>query len=306
MGVVSSVLAGAARAGASEGLEVVRRAGAEACPPTAEMRARIVERLGRDPFTGDAPLALEVEFAREDEAFVARVRSATGERELRSTAPTCGSLADSVALAAALLARGEEAPPAPPAPPPPPPPPREAETAPREGSAGLDVPPRSAIFAGAAVMVGVLPQVAPAPMLAVRVRFAPRLLASGAIFYAPQQHTDDGALGFSLAAAEAGACWEALAAGRVSAGPCAHLVAGDLSIASLLPLVASPGDRLFLGGAAGARAAFRIAGPWSIDVGTDALVPFGRWRATTTCNTVSYDPPRVDFFASAGVGLSFL
>jgi hypothetical protein len=49
-----------------------------------------------------------------------------------------------------------------------------------------------------------------------------------------------------------------------------------------------------------------MAGPLAVDLGADAVVPFGRWRAVTTCGTVPYDPPRIGFSGSIGVGASFL
>src|SRR5262249_36914466 len=151
------------------------------CPGAAELTAAVTARLGHAPAGG-----LRVDFSREGEKHVAVVRSSSGERRLESDAPTCASLGDAAAIAIALALRSEEPPPAPPPVPPPPPPPTPRHEAAPEAPTP---PPRSAIFGGAAALIGVLPQVAPAPMLAVRTRFAPRALASAALLYAPSQST---------------------------------------------------------------------------------------------------------------------
>jgi hypothetical protein len=106
---------------------------AAACPDAAALTRLVAERLGRDPFTGDAPKKLVVRFGGQPGAFRADLKvidetgAAKGQRTLQSAAGDCRELAGSVALAMALIIdpllvlRPPGSPPAPPELQPPPP-----------------------------------------------------------------------------------------------------------------------------------------------------------------------------------------
>ncbi len=90
----------------------VREAGAERCPSAEQLRSRVAERLGYDPFRDDAQMTVRAAFRldeRQENKLAADVeafdeRSALlGRRSLSSSDETCRDLADSVVLAVTLL-----------------------------------------------------------------------------------------------------------------------------------------------------------------------------------------------------------
>ena len=87
----------------------VREPGAERCPDTRDLRSRVAERLGYDPFRADADMSVRVGFRRDDAGFTADVEAfdarseVLGRRKLSSTDETCRDLADSVVLTVTLL-----------------------------------------------------------------------------------------------------------------------------------------------------------------------------------------------------------
>ncbi len=90
----------------------VREPGADRCPSAEQLRSRVAERLGYDPFRDDAHMTVRAAFrlderqenrlAAEVEAFDDR-STLLGRRSLASTDETCRDLADSVVLAVTLL-----------------------------------------------------------------------------------------------------------------------------------------------------------------------------------------------------------
>src|SRR3982751_52777 len=103
---------GAPAAWASRGtaeLSVARGPGAEDCPDTAALRARVEQitgtRLGRVTATEPA-LAVAVSFSREGDRYRAAIRTQgpkEGERVLEDEGPTCAALAEAVGVTLALL-----------------------------------------------------------------------------------------------------------------------------------------------------------------------------------------------------------
>jgi hypothetical protein len=87
----------------------VRESGAERCPDAKELRSRIAERLGYDPFRQDASTSVRVGFRPDESGFTADVEAfdarsdLLGRRKLSSTDETCRDLADSVVLTVTLL-----------------------------------------------------------------------------------------------------------------------------------------------------------------------------------------------------------
>lgn len=219
--VVVLLVAGSRRAraetGADDGagararfvLDSSASAAARSCASTEVLRARVAERLGRDPFTSsaDARGRLEVTFARGGaRAWTAEIAlfDASGERiggrALARDGATCEPLLGSVVFTIAVLLedlappepRPEPAPsppvtPPPPAAPPPDAPAPAASTAPASGGAHLDVS-----LGGAGALGG-----APAPVaggeLAVGVDLARlRVELSGRMFLPASSEGDVG------------------------------------------------------------------------------------------------------------------
>jgi hypothetical protein len=90
-------------------LSVARGPGAEDCPDTAALQARVEQitgtRLERLPAT-EPPLAVAVSFSREGDGFRAAIRTQgpkEGERSLEDEGPTCAALAEAVGVTLALL-----------------------------------------------------------------------------------------------------------------------------------------------------------------------------------------------------------
>lgn len=113
-------------------LETEVSADARTCASAEVLRAKIAERLGRDPFTDGGARKIRVAFARDkarawtaDIALLDGSRNASGARAIRNTGATCEPLVASVVFTIAVLLEDLEPPTAPvtpPAPPPAPPP----------------------------------------------------------------------------------------------------------------------------------------------------------------------------------------
>jgi hypothetical protein len=86
-------------------IEYVRDAGAESCPDEAAVRAAVIDKLGRDPFT-ETPggRALVAKVTRDGETFRATIRlvdaegKTLGTRDLVHAGPRCDDLVASMAL----------------------------------------------------------------------------------------------------------------------------------------------------------------------------------------------------------------
>jgi hypothetical protein len=113
-------------------LETEVSADARTCASAEVLRAKIAERLGRDPFTTGAPRKIRVAFARDkarawtaDIALLDASGNASGARAIRNEGATCEPLVTSVVFTIAVLledlepAKPTPSPPPPPAPPPP-------------------------------------------------------------------------------------------------------------------------------------------------------------------------------------------
>ena len=87
-----------------------RGSGTSSCPDEAAVRGAVAERLGYDPFAGDAPESVVVKLKRTDRGLRAEVEirdrsgHATGARSLDSASARndCTELASALALAVAL------------------------------------------------------------------------------------------------------------------------------------------------------------------------------------------------------------
>jgi hypothetical protein len=150
-GIVLLVLAAPrAEASPSAKLVYVRGAGAEVCPPEADLRQAVAVRLGYDPFFPAASKTVVAQISRVPKGFRGRVQivgddgNVRGERDIATTGDDCGELTSAIALAVSIALddldepspSGPPDPPAPAAEPIPPaatPSPEPARAQPREG-----------------------------------------------------------------------------------------------------------------------------------------------------------------------------
>lgn len=85
-----------------------RAPGAESCIEEGELRARVADRLGHDPFVAASTTAIEVRVAREDGKWLAQLTAEkdgrpAGARALSSDASRCDDLAETLALTLSVL-----------------------------------------------------------------------------------------------------------------------------------------------------------------------------------------------------------
>ena len=175
--LAGAVVAREAHAEPPSGLTVVATADARACGDADLLRAKIAERLGRDPFAepGSTTGGLRVSYARDRLAWTAEITlldsagKPTGARALVRDGATCQPLVAAVAFTVAVLLEEltpPAPPPSPPAPPPagpvwPPDPPAPPPAAP--------APPRTTYVDGA---IGAMASVGTAPAPAVGAEIA--------------------------------------------------------------------------------------------------------------------------------------
>lgn len=291
-------------------LSWTRGDGAESCPAAAEMESRVRARLGRDPFHhGEGP-ALEAVVEREDREWVARLYArdgATGARELRSDDARCDAIADTAALAMALVIDPEASLDATPARPAPRAAPPVNPVTPRASRGGYAVATAQWVAAP-----GLLQGFTWAAGFAVQAHVHPVWhLDAGAWLVAPQ--TTQGADAFELSSvmARLGVCATVARARRVDVDVCAGATAGWVSLAAVDPLryaAVSQGARVT--GALGATAGltWRAVGPLVLRVELGAQVPWVRPSFVVTgasgAREVFQSWPVVPWFA-LGPGLRF-
>lgn len=90
-------------------LAFTRDTAAASCPDANGLRAAVAAKLGYDPFSDDATRTLAVSFGKSGPELRAQIElrdeagAVTGARKLKSTATTCGPLAEDVAQAIAIV-----------------------------------------------------------------------------------------------------------------------------------------------------------------------------------------------------------
>lgn len=89
-------------------LSYERAPDAESCIAEAELRARVADRLGHDPFVAESTTEVRVRVSREDGAWLARLGAEkdgrpAGARTLTSGASRCEDLAETLALTLSVL-----------------------------------------------------------------------------------------------------------------------------------------------------------------------------------------------------------
>jgi hypothetical protein len=314
----------------------VRGEGTESCLDRDALEQRVRERLGRDPFSQEAPVSIDGIVARDGSGWHAQLRirsntdEALGTRQLDSGASDCSAISEAVVLAVALTidpsagsaASAAAFPPEPTAPSPPqallqtgplPEPPRALPSvepgrnalAPGEtahGTRALEVVAR----AGAAL--GVLPGLASDFGIASTYGSESFQLSLGLSLF-PERQTDDGRFAFGLTTGSAGACYRAGLGASVHASLCAELQVGALhavvlDTAELVPL--GQGDHWWLAGAVGPRLSWIPAPPLRLEMGALLIAPISRERfAIRGSPDTLFQSAAVAGAAYVGVGAGF-
>lgn len=132
-------------------LETEVSADARTCASAEVLRAKIAERLGRDPFSETAARKIHVAFTRDktrawtaDLALLDASGNASGARAIKNQGATCEPLVTSVVFTIAVLLEDLEPATPKPAPPPPPPPGPSAPSSTTEEEKDEPVPPPAA------------------------------------------------------------------------------------------------------------------------------------------------------------------
>jgi hypothetical protein len=304
--------------------------GAQSCLDDQELRRRVQDRLGRNPFAEDAALDIQGTIWRDAAAWRAELRIVSpdgallGSRKLESTAPDCAPLSDAAVLAVALAIDPDAAS----RPPPSAAFPAAPATAPAasateavtEPPAAKNAPPAPAspapapepaplsleMLARGGIATGVLPRVG--PLAAVGGSYGLEYIRMTLeLSWLPEQATDDGAFAFGLTFGSAGGCYGLPVANSAALRVCAEMQVGALHAVvrnreRFEPLDA--GDHLWLAGSAGPTLAWRVAGPLRLEAGVLAVVPIVRKRfAILGAPDAIFESAPVSGIAYLGVGV---
>ena len=297
--VVGAALASAAglalSAEATARFSWVRLPGAETCADAATLRAKVIARLGRDPFSETAPHSIEGTVGHEGKRWVARlfVRDADtgalrGQRELSSEEAACSALDPGITLALALAIDPDGAlSPAPsvsvstsasastshvPKPIP------SAVVVPAPSVAPAVAPDPPAILGLAVAGLGLVPRLGPGAMLSID-PFRRGLRPWFAATLVPGQRTDDREVAIGLATLRAGACASVAEDAHVRLLGCGALDAGVVTTVTFTLAPDAPGDRLFVAGVLSGRLQFSF-GRVVLELLLEGAVPFTRYHFT--------------------------
>ena len=238
--------------------EVTSKDDARGCGDTEILRARVAERLGRDPFTAEASSGrLRVSFTRAKPSWTAEIATfddagkQTGARTLTREGATCEPLVASVVFTVAVLLEELAPRPAPPSPPAPRPP-DEPWPAPTPDAPPPPAPGPATHFdaaLGASGAVGGAPAPSVGGEIAVGVDITRFRVELGARLYLPASSDGDGAVRTRLVYGRIAPCygWEVLSACLVAAvGSVSGEATGDRVASSHLD------GQLFAAGGVGA------------------------------------------------------
>jgi hypothetical protein len=225
-----------ARAQGAEALTVERGVGAEDCPDTDTLSARIANIRGRAGASSSA--SYTVSFSHTADTYTAIIRSGPNgesQRVLEGHGLVCAALAQATAVTLALLFDSEsEGAPAPkPEPPPPPPPPKTPDSL--SEPVRVEKPARgpridSTVALGAAGLVGVLHPVSPAFIGDLGLHVARFRVGLGVLWSPMQSYTlEPGTVHESLLAGSARTCFALVQSDGLSLGLCSGLFVGVMT-----------------------------------------------------------------------------
>lgn len=281
----------------------VRGEGAEGCADQQRIAEQVSARLGKSPFSADAPRSIEAVVSRAEHGYRAVIfvrgdgAGPVGTREIGSEAVGCGSIEAASVLAIALaidpdaaLRPPEPTPrpappaplPAPAAPLPAPPLPAPFVMAPRPiAPPRTPVAPRDRLgFSGLALRVGagfgLLPQITPGVALAGHVSLGSRVDLTAEALWMPEARTDDARFAFGLTALSLGACFVPVRADSVDLAACAALWGGALHAVVFDLEPASPGDYPWVAASAAPRLRVRLGPHVHLEAGAHLLFPITR------------------------------
>jgi hypothetical protein len=288
-----------------------REAGAEACMGENELRRKIADMLGRDPFADPNGPAVSGAVRRDGETLVATL-SATfpGEtptsREFRSDAANCAPLTDAVALAIVLSV--ERAPS---------PPPVAARPAPIFDTAPAAVTAEAPVaqihrydslvaLAQLEWTLGVLPRPTTGVGLDLRYELGARVTAAAGGFFLPPA-SERGQFSVGLAAARVGACVDSVRASPVFVVNCAYAKAGEMRVENEAGVVPDAGSHAWFAGSLTAAVLGRLGPHWAAEGGLEATVPAKRpTYATQSCPLIGFEEPPATLGVFFSLGAFFL
>jgi hypothetical protein len=309
-------LAASSRAAAAEqlvgvSLEWTRGPGADACLSGSALRDEVRRRVTMDPFRPPYSIYLEGFAQHQGDTWSATMYlhrgGTTTVRTFASPAPTCESLGEAVALAAALLIEPQAKLVAPPAPPDAPPlalePPAVAPPPAPEPAAPT---PAHAVVSGqltSGAVAGITPSVAAGIEIAA---LPPLLLARAGFTYVPERRatTSDSEIGIGITAVVAGVCGSFDANTWLALRGCADLLFGGIYAVVFEGVPEEPGVQRWAALAASAESVFELAPSVGVVAAGGVWVPFVRhgFRVSGT-NDLLFRQPAVIPAASLGVRL---
>lgn len=279
-----SVWATPAQAAEGLRLEVEATADARSCKTPEVLRAKVAERLGRDPFIPDGEQKLRVAFAKTTRftaeiTLVDKEGNALGTRSLSHAGPTCDPLVTSVAVTVAVVL--EELAPAPPPPPPPPTPPPPAPPPEPEPEKPAPPPPPSPergtlldFSVGGAGAIGTAPAPSAGGELTIGIARRRARLELGGRLFLPSSSGDDIAVRTRLVYGRLAPCygWDVLSG-------CIAIALGSVSGEAVGQGVASSrldGSLFAAGGVGAVSRIFFVRDIAFVRAAVDVLFPFGR------------------------------
>jgi len=270
---------------AAEGLrlEVEATADARSCKTPEVLRAKVAERLGRDPFVPDGDQKLRVAFAKTTRftaeiTLVDKEGNALGSRSLSHAGPTCEPLVSSVAVTVAVVLEELAPAPPPPAPPPPtPPPPAPPEPADKPAPPPPPPPERSILLdasLGGAGAVGAAPAPSAGGEITIGIARRRARLELGGRLFLPSSSGDDIAVRTRLVYGRLAPCygWDVLSG-------CLAFALGSVSGEAVGEGVASSrldGSLFAAGGVGAVSRIFVVRDIAFVRAAIDVLFPFAR------------------------------
>jgi hypothetical protein len=312
----------------------VRGDGADSCSNASAIERRVIERLGRNPFTGLPSQSIELVVEHHTSGWTARLfardpsGALIGTRELVHDGLECGPLEEAASLAIALAIDPEAAlrvasspppsssspppgatveTPSAPSPSPPPEPERRVRHVRHREPAVLPAAPVSA-SANAFFQAGLLPVPSIGAAVQGDVHLAGRFSVSSQAFFFPEVAAPDpnGGFSFGLTGASFAGCVDAWHGQRAALSGCLGFDLGAIHAVVRDPAPLEPGAQFWAAGQASARFEIGLFGPVSLVARVDGIVPFirHRFRRTAAGETVFLAPP-VALTAQLGLGLHF-